>query len=126
MGFYGCTLLEKYADAYHLDPPADPTYYSLGDLDIHVDIARVPADASGWNRDDGSRVDFSMVEAVALLNTYVATYFRRVSQDRLRMTFHAGNEFDVPDDGSPAAAEDQANGSSGRARRAVSTEPPAG
>ena len=109
MGFYGCTPLEKYDDSYHLDPPADPTYYSLGNLDIHVDIARVPADATGWLQDDGFRVDFSMVEAVALLNTYVATYFRRVSQDRLRMAFRAGNEFDVPDDGSPTAAEDQRN-----------------
>ena len=107
MGFHGCTPLEKYPDAYHLDPPADPTYYSLGDLDIHVDIARVPGDATGWFADDGSRVDFSMVEEVALLNTYVATYFRRVSQDRFRITFHAGNEFDVPDDGSPTAARDQ-------------------
>ncbi|MCY3731995.1 MAG: PKD domain-containing protein, partial [Rhodospirillaceae bacterium] len=59
MGFYGCTPLAKY-DSYHRDPPADPTYYSLGDLDIWVDVARVPTDAAGWHLDDGVRVDFSM------------------------------------------------------------------
>ena len=107
MGFSGCTRMDKYPDSFHRDPPADPTYYSLGHLDIRVDIARVPADATGWFMDDGARVGFSMVEAVALLNTYVATWYRRVSEDRLRIVFHAGNEFDVEGDGSPAAMENQ-------------------
>ena len=56
MGFYGCTELKKYPEAFRLDPPADPTYYSVGDLEIWVDIARVPRDASGWHADDGTRV----------------------------------------------------------------------
>ena len=107
MGFYGCTRLDKYPDAFHLDPPVDPTYYSLGDLDIWVDVARVPPDAAGWFLDDGTRVTLSMAEAVALLNTYVAPYFRRISDDQLRIIFHPSNEFDVVGDGSPAAAEDQ-------------------
>ena len=107
MGFSGCTALHKYPDSFYLDPPADPTYYSLGDLDIHVDIARVPEDATGWFMDDGSRVDMSMDEAVELMNTFVAAYYRRISQDRFRITFHAGNEFDVPGDGSPIAADDE-------------------
>ena len=107
MGFYGCTPLDKYPDSFHLDPPADPTYYSLGDLDIWIDIARVPSDASGWFNDDGTRVDISMEQAVDLLNQYVAPYFRRVSQDNLRITFHEGNEFKVEGDGGPGDAEDQ-------------------
>ena len=109
MGFHGCTPLTKYPDSYHLDPPADPAYYSLGDLDIHVDIARVPAEAAGWHLDDGARVGMSMTEAVALLNTHVAAYFGRVSGDRLRIAFHPGNEFDVPGDGSPDAARNERN-----------------
>ena len=47
MGFMGCTPMVRYPDRTHLDPPADPTYYSLGDLEIWVDIARVPTDAEG-------------------------------------------------------------------------------
>lgn len=107
MGFAGCTPLVKYPDSWRLDPPADPTYYSLGDLDIHVDIARVPADATGWVEDDGDRIDMSMDQAVSLLNTYVGPYFRRVSEEKLRITFHAGNEFEVGGDGSPSETEDQ-------------------
>lgn len=107
MGFSGCTELDKYPGSFHLDPPADPTWYSLGDLDIHVDIARVPEDATGWFMDDGSRVDMSMAEAIALLNTYVAAYFRRISQDRFRITFQAGHEFVVPGDGSPIVANNE-------------------
>ena len=107
MGFWGCTPLLKYPDSYRLDPPADPTYYSLGELDIHVDIARVPANAAGWLDDDGERVEFSMERAVSLLNTYVAFYFRRVSGDRLRITFHAGHDFAVPGDGSPSAMQNR-------------------
>ncbi|MCY3776535.1 MAG: hypothetical protein OXH11_11180, partial [Candidatus Aminicenantes bacterium] len=107
MGFHGCTPLNKYPDSFHLDPPADPTYYSLGDLDIWVDVARVPSDASGWVDDDGSRVDMSMARAVELLNQYVAPYFRRISQDNLRITFHEGNDFDVEGDGEPGDAETQ-------------------
>ena len=107
MGFHGCTPLKKYPDSFHLDPPADPTYYSLGDLDIWVDVARVPSDASGWVDDDGSRVDMSMARAVELLNQHVAPYFRRISQDSLRITFREGNEFDVEGDGGPGDAQTQ-------------------
>ena len=105
MGFSGCTPLDKYPDRFHRDPPADPTYYSLGNLDIRVDVARVPSDASGWHDDDGTRVDMTMKKAVELLNQYVAPYFRRISQDNLRMTFHEGNEFNVEGDGGPGNAQ---------------------
>lgn len=107
MGFSGCTPLKKYPDAFHQDPPADPTYYSLGDLDIHVDIARVPPGAKGWVEDDGTRVDMSMGEAVNLLNEYVAPYYKRISQDNLRITFRAGNDFKVGGDNSPNEAIQQ-------------------
>ena len=107
LGFTGCTSLTKYPMGEHLDPPADPTYYSLGDLDIWVDIARVPSVAPGWPGDDGKRVDMSMGQAVELLNQYVAPYFRRISQDNLRMTFHEGNEFTVEGDGGPEDAKIQ-------------------
>ena len=101
MGFYGCSRTNKHPDTFNRDPPADPRYYSLGDLDIWVDVARVPSDAEGWWQDDGNRVDISMEQAVALLNQYVAPYFRRISEDNLRMTFHEGNEFRVEGEGSP-------------------------
>ena len=107
MGFTGCTRLEKYPNGDRLDPPADPTYYSLGDLDIWIDVARVPSDAAGWHGDDGTRVDMSMEQAVELLNRYVAPYFRRISQDNLRITFLGGNEFNVAGDGGPEAAQVQ-------------------
>ena len=107
MGFSGCTELDKYPGRFQLDAPVDPAYYSLGDLDIHVDIARVPLNATGWSRDDGSRIGIGMAKAVELLNTYIAAYFRRISQGRLHITFHAGNEFDVPGDGSPTAADEE-------------------
>ena len=48
-----------------------------------------------------------MERVVELLNTYVAAYFRRVSEDALRIDFRAGNEFDVEGDGSRAAAQNQ-------------------
>lgn len=105
MGFWGCTPLRRYPGSFHLDPPADPAYYSLGDLVIHVDIARVPPGASGWFEDDGKRVDLAMDDAVDLLNEYVAAYFKRVSENRLRIEFRAGSEFEVPGDGSPSEAE---------------------
>ena len=105
MGFSGCTPLDKYPDRFHRDPPADPTYYSLGNLDIWVDVARVPSDASGWSDDDGTRVEMTMKQAVQLLNQYVAPYFRRISQENLRMTFHEGNEFNVEGDGGPGNAQ---------------------
>ena len=108
MGFSGCTRTDKDPNGFHLDAPADPTYYSLGELDIWIDIARVPKDASRWSRsDDGTRVEFSMEEAVVLLNRHVARYYRRVSEDNLRITFHQGNDFEVGGDGGPAAAENQ-------------------
>ena len=105
MGFFGCTPLDKYPTAFHQDAPADPAYYSLGDLHIWVDIARVPENASGWSQDDGQRVEFSMESAVGLLNQYVAPYFSRISQDNLRMVFHQGNEFTVEGEGRPEDAE---------------------
>ena len=72
-----------------------------------MDIARVSANAEGWFADDGRRVEFSMERAVSLLNTHVAAYFRRVSQDKLRITFRAGHEFDVGGNGLPDAMNDQ-------------------
>jgi len=105
LGFLGCTPLDKYPRAFHQDAPADPAYYSLGDLHIWVDIARVPKNASGWSQDDGQRVEFSMERAVGLLNQFVAPYFSRISQDSLRIVFHQGNEFTVEGDGRPEDAE---------------------
>lgn len=104
MGFTGCTRTTKDPNAFHQDPPADPTYYSRGDIEIIVDIARVPPDASGWRRDDGNRVDFTMSEAVALLNAHVTAYYLRVSGHQWRITFQEGEDFEAPGDGSPAAA----------------------
>lgn len=100
MNFEGCTPMWKYPGRTHLDGPEDPTYFSLGDLEIRVDIARVPEDAVGWRNDDGARVDIGMEEAVDLLNEHVARYYRKISEDKLRITFLQGVEFDVPGDGS--------------------------
>ena len=105
MGFEGCTFIVKAPKATHWDTPVDPTYYSTGDLEILVDLARVPPDASDWNPDDGSRVDFSLARAVDLLNTHVAAYYRRISENQLRITFRAGEEFEAPGDGSPTAVK---------------------
>ena len=107
MGFEGCTPMKKHPDRTHLDPPVDPTYYALGDLDIAVDIARVPPDAPGWFEDDGTRETMGMAEAVSILNTHVATYFEKVSEGKLRMRFHAGNDFDLEGEGSPHDVEGQ-------------------
>ena len=93
--FDGCTPMTRYPDRTHLDPPADPTYYSLGDLDIWIDIGRIPSDLRVRDRDDGSRVAMSMAEAVNLMNTHVAHYFRRVSKGRFRVTFRAGYDIDM-------------------------------
>ena len=101
MGFGGCTPMKKYPDRTYLDPPVDPTYYTLGDLDITVDIARVPPDAPGWYEDDGEREIMTMAEAVNILNTHVAAYFGKISEGRLRMRFHAGNDFKLEGEGSP-------------------------
>lgn len=101
MGFEGCTPMKKYPDRTYLDPPVDPTYYSLGDLDIAVDIARVPPDAPGWYEDDGKRETMTMSEAVSILNTHVAAYFEKISDGKLRMRFHAGNDFALEGEGSP-------------------------
>ena len=105
MGFTGCTRTTKDPNGFHLDPPADPSYYSRGDVEILVDVARVSPDAAGWFEDDGRRVDISMSEAVALLNTHVSAYYRRISENRFRITFRPGEEFEVPGDGSPEAAQ---------------------
>ena len=101
MGFEGCTPMRRYPDRTYLDPPVDPTYYSLGDLDIAVDIARVPPDAPGWHEDDGKRETMTMAEAVNILNTHVVAYFEKISEGRLRMRFHAGNDFALEGEGSP-------------------------
>ncbi len=107
MGFEGCTLMGKYPERTHLDIPADPTYYSLGNLEIAVDIARVPAGAPEWPYDDGSRVGMSMAEAVDALNDNIAAYFRKISQGKLRMTFVAGEEFQASGRGTPQEVENQ-------------------
>ena len=101
MGFEGCTPVKKYPSRTYLDPPVDPAYYSLGDLDIAVDIARVPLDAPGWFEDDGARETMGMAEAVNILNTHVAAYFEKISEGKLRMRFHAGNDFALEGEGSP-------------------------
>ena len=98
----GCTPMDKYPDRTHLDPPADPTYYSLGDLNIWIDIARIPPDVRVWDHDDGQRVAMSMAEAVNLMNTHIAPYFQRVSEDRFRITFRAGYEIDLNERGGQA------------------------
>ena len=64
-------------------------------------IARVPLDARGWQSDDGTRADMTMAETVRLLNAHVAPYFRKISEDKSRITFREGSEFEVPGDGSP-------------------------
>ena len=101
MGFQGCSPMKRYPDRTHLDPPVDPTYYSLGDLDIAVDIARVPPDAPGWYEDDGKRESMTMAEAVNILNTNAASYFEKISEGKLRMRFLAGNDFALEGEGSP-------------------------
>ena len=101
MGFGGCTPMKKYPDRTYLDPPVDPTYHSLGDLEIAVDIARVPPDAPGWFEDDGKRETMTMAEAVNILNTHVASYFEKISEGKLRMRFVAGNDFKLEGEGSP-------------------------
>ena len=107
MGFDGCTGMGKYPTRTHLDIPVDPTYYSLGNLEIAVDIARVPADAPEWAYDDGSRVEMSMAEAVNVLNDNVAAYYRKISQGKLQMTFVAGEEFQASGRGTPQEVENQ-------------------
>ena len=87
--------------------PQTPTYYSLGDLEIAVDIARVPAGASDWPNDDGSRVDMSMAEAVDALNTHVAAYFRKISKGKLQMSFVPGVEFQVSGRATPQDTENE-------------------
>ena len=105
MGFAGCTPMKKYPDRTHLDPPADPSYYSLGQLDITVDIVRVPPDAPGWFEDDGSRESMSMAEAVTTLNRHVATYYNNISEGNLTLRFHAGVDFALGGAGSPEDVE---------------------
>ncbi|MDE2801567.1 MAG: hypothetical protein OXK21_01625, partial [Chloroflexota bacterium] len=106
MGFEGCTPVKKYIGepgpvTTHLDPPVDPAYYSLGDLDITVDIARVPPDAPGWFEDDRMRETMTMAEAVGILNTHVAPYYEKISEGKLRIRFLAGNDFALEGEGSP-------------------------
>ena len=101
MGFGGCTPTGTFPDSTYLDPPVDPTYYSLGALDIAVDIVRVPPDAPGWFEDDGERETMGMDEAVNILNTHIAAYFEKISEGNLRMRFRAGNDFKLEGEGSP-------------------------
>ena len=98
----GCTRQTKDSDRYHKDPPIDPAYFSVGDLDIYVDIARVRKDVrgggpiqAGWIPDDKPywRTQMTMDEAVKTLNDNVAPYFNRVSGGKLNLTFKAGVEF---------------------------------
>ncbi len=107
MGFGGCTPTGTYPDSTYLDPPVDPTYYSLGALDIAVDIVRVPPDAPGWFEDDGERETMGMDEAVNILNTHVAAYFEKISEGKLRMRFRAGNDFKLEGEGSPNDVQGQ-------------------
>ena len=101
MGFEGCTTVKKYPGRTHLDPPVDPTYYSTGNLDIAVDIARVPPDAPGWFEDDGIREVMTLAEAVRTLNTHIVPYFLKISEANLNMRFHPGVDFALEGEGSP-------------------------
>ncbi len=105
MKFGGCTASNKDPDGFLPDPPADPTYYTKNNLEITVDVARVPVNAGGWVEDDRKRVDMSLSEAVTLLNRHVTAYYRRLSGGQFRITFVEGEEFTVPGDGSSATAE---------------------
>ena len=107
MGFEGCTPIEKYPGRTHLDPPVDPTYYSLGNLDIAVDIVRVPSDAPGWQYDDGSREPMGMDEAVSLMNTHIAAYYAKLSEGKLTMRFVPGVDFKLEGAGSPQDVDAQ-------------------
>ncbi len=107
MGFEGCTFMTDHPERTHVDQPVDPSYYSLGDLVISVDIARVPVGAPEWDNDNGVRIGMSMAQAVNLLNTHVAAYFRKISEGKLRMTFVAGHDFQASGRGTPQEVEDQ-------------------
>ncbi|MYD96041.1 MAG: hypothetical protein F4X98_01465 [Gammaproteobacteria bacterium] len=100
MGFAGCTLLWKYPRATYSDTPADPTYYTP-EVDITVDIARVPLDAPGWPSEE--RVDVTLDETVDLLNQHVTPYYHKLSEGQFRVAFHKGVDFEVPGDGSKEA-----------------------
>ena len=101
MGDEGCAPIAQYPGRTHPDPPVDPTYYSLGELTITVDIARVPPDAPGWYENDGRRETMTMDEAVAILNEHIAPYFVKISEGKLRMRFVPGNDFVLEGEGSP-------------------------
>ena len=107
MGFEGCSFMSKYPGRTHLDIPVDPAYYSLGSLEIAVDIARVPANAADWSSDNGIRIDMSMAEAVDTLNDNVAAYFHKISEGKLRMRFVAGHDFQASGRATPQEVEDQ-------------------
>lgn len=100
---YGSDSLSLIRDFKGCAP--DSTY--RGEQDIYVDISRIPVNAYGWFEDNGNRVNFSMEDAVALLNQHVSAYYRRISQGNLRITFHSGNEFRVGGNGSWRAAQNQ-------------------
>ncbi len=107
MVFQGCTPTRKYPEQTHLDPPADPSYFSVGDLEIAVDIARIPQGAPGWFEDDGRRETMGMQEAVRILNTHVTSWFQKISEGKLRMRFQAGFDFAAEGQGSPDDARAQ-------------------
>ena len=68
---------------------------------------RVSPEAEGWPEDDGSRETMTMAEAVDILNSHVATYYAKISQDKLRMSFVAGNDFRLEGDGSQTVVKEQ-------------------
>ena len=98
----------KYPDGSRLDNPADPTYYtSSGELEIFVDIARVPVGAIGWFSDDGQRIDMNMQEAVEKLNEHVAPFYSKLSEGKFQISFREGADFVVEGNGSPDAMNEQ-------------------
>ena len=64
-----------YFSRYYKHPSAVASYYSLGDVDIFVDIIRVPF-ANGQTKG-------SVAETVKLLNDHVAPYYKRISGNKL-------------------------------------------
>ena len=48
-----------------------------------------------------------MDEAVALLNTHVASYYAKISEGKLTMRFYPGADFQLEGDGSPSGLDEQ-------------------
>ena len=107
MVYSGCTQTIKYSYMNNYDSPADPKYYSVGNIDIYVDIARIPLKTNDdgepvphpqWYGDQGVRYDMTMLETVQLLNEHISPYYKRISQNKFNITFHEGNDFNVGGD----------------------------